>query len=124
MNPMKRAVCFPQVQFLAFFLRIFPVVTNRAHLELEYIFTATMAAFLRALRAGVIHIRHGAILLAHFGRLGPSFDLSAKLMIEILREEGMYKDNGGLVAEIITESLQNVSDSSVSCGVKYSDQHF
>ena len=53
-----------------------------------------MATFLRALRAGIVHTRHGAILLAHYGRLGPAFDLTAKLMVDVLREEGMYKDNG------------------------------
>lgn len=82
---------------------------SRHELEQEYIFSASMATFLRALRAGVIHIRHGSVLLAHYGRLGPAFDLTSKLMVDILREEGMYKDNGKLVEEVVVESLKNVS---------------
>lgn len=85
-------------------------VPSKARLEEEYVFTATIATFLRAIRAGVIHTRHGAVLLTHFGRLGPSFDLSAKVLVDILREEGMYKDNGSLVVEIIVQTLKDVSD--------------
>ena len=72
-----------------------------------------MATFLRALRAGIVHTRHGAILLAHYGRLGPAFDLTAKLMVDVLREEGMYKDNGKLVEDVIVEALKNVSFNTV-----------
>ena len=68
-----------------------------------------MATFLRALRAGIVHTRHGAILLAHYGRLGPAFDLTAKLMVDVLREEGMYKDNGRLVVDVVVDSLKEVS---------------
>ncbi|KAH8112371.1 hypothetical protein DFH11DRAFT_1607236 [Phellopilus nigrolimitatus] len=81
-------------------------IKSKPQLEQEYIFNATTTTFLRALRAGVIHVRHGAILLAHYGRLGPSFDLSSKLMVDILREEGMYKENGVLVVEVIVEALK------------------
>ncbi|KAK0199245.1 hypothetical protein DFS33DRAFT_1376528 [Desarmillaria ectypa] len=48
---------------------------SRARLEEEYVFIDVMSTFLRAIRADAIHVRHGAILLAHYGRLGPSFDL-------------------------------------------------
>lgn len=81
---------------------------SKPQLEQEYIFNATMTAFLRALRAGVIQVQHGSVLLAHHGRLGPAFDLSSKLMIDILREEGMYNDNGQLVVDVIVDSLREV----------------
>lgn len=77
-------------------------------LEHEYIFNATLTSFLRALKAGVIHPRHGALLLAHYGRLGSAVDLSTRLMVDILREEGMAKDNGKLVVEVIVDSLREV----------------
>ena len=62
-------------------------------MEKEYVFIGVVTTFLRAIRAGVIHFRHAATVLAHHGRLGPTFDLCSKVIIEILREEGMYKDN-------------------------------
>lgn len=68
-----------------------------------------IATFLRAIRAGAIHFRHCATLLAYYGRLGPSFDLCSKLIVDILREEGMYKDNGEIVVAIITQAVREVS---------------
>lgn len=67
-----------------------------------------MSTFLRAIRAGAIHVRHGAILLAHYGRLGPSFDLCTKIIVEILREAGMFNDDGDLVVLVVTQALQEV----------------
>ncbi|KAL5478298.1 IRR1 [Sanghuangporus weigelae] len=82
------------------------VIKSRALLEQEYVLNATLTSFLRALKAGVIHARHGALLLAHYGRLGSAVDLSTRLMVDILREEGMAKDNGKLVVEVIVDSLR------------------
>lgn len=81
----------------------------RSHLEKEYLFMGVIATFLRAIRAGAIHFRHSATLLAHYGRLGPSFDLCSKLIIDILREEGMYKGHGEGVVAVITLALCEVS---------------
>lgn len=67
-----------------------------------------IATFLRAIRAGVIHFQHSAVLLAHYARLGVSFDLCAKVIVDILREEGMYKNNGEAVVAVIFESLREV----------------
>ncbi|KAK0451767.1 hypothetical protein EV421DRAFT_2075799 [Armillaria borealis] len=79
---------------------------SRARLEEEYVFIDVMSTFLRAIRAGAIHVRHGAILLAHYGRLGPSFDLCTKVIVEILREAGMFNDDGDLVVLVVTQALQ------------------
>ena len=68
-----------------------------------------VTTFLRAVRAGAIHFRHSAVLLTHYGRLGPSFDLCAKVIVDILREEGLYKNNGEEVAAIAKHSLREVS---------------
>ena len=81
---------------------------SRAKLEREYIFLSVIATFLRAIRAGAVHFRHTATLLAHYGRLGPSFDLCVKVIVDILREEGMYKDNGEAVVAIILQALRDV----------------
>ncbi|KAH7883079.1 hypothetical protein F5I97DRAFT_1979019 [Phlebopus sp. FC_14] len=79
---------------------------SRSLLEQEYQFMSTISSFLRAIRAGAVHVKHSAILLAHFGRLGPAFDLCTKVMIDILREEGLYNQNGNNVAEITIHALQ------------------
>ncbi|KAF9817346.1 hypothetical protein IEO21_03487 [Rhodonia placenta] len=80
---------------------------SRSQLEKEYIFMGVVTTFLRAIRAGVIHFRHSTSLLAHYGRLGPAFDLCAKVVVDILREEGMYNDNGSAVTEVICQALRD-----------------
>ncbi|PIL29081.1 hypothetical protein GSI_09129 [Ganoderma sinense ZZ0214-1] len=83
-----------------------PHAETRSHLEKEYVFIGVVTTFLRAIRAGVIHFRHAATVLAHHGRLGPTFDLCSKVIIEILREEGMYKGNGETVVAVVCQALQ------------------
>ena len=85
-----------------------PHLESRTQLEKEYVFIGVITTFLRAIRAGVIHFKHSATVLAHYGRLGPTFDLCSKVIVEILREEGMYKDNGEAVVAIICQALQEV----------------
>lgn len=67
-----------------------------------------IATFLRAIRAGVVQFRHSTAILAHYGRLGSAFDLCARVIVDILREEGMYKDNGESVVEVICHALREV----------------
>ena len=84
------------------------VPTSRARLEQEYVFIDVMSTFLRAIRAGAIHVRHGAILLAHYGRLGPAFDVCSKVVVEVLREEGMIHNKGDVVVMVLTQAIQEV----------------
>ena len=91
---------------------------SRLALAKEYAFNAVVTAFLRALRAGVINIRHATVLLAYYARLGPSFDLSTRFMVEILKEEGMYKSNGALVADVIVGALKEVSSNSLHASIR------
>ena len=95
--------CLPADRILA------PRAETRSQLEKEYVFIGVVTTFLRAIRAGVIHFRHAATVLAHHGRLGPTFDLCSKVIIEILREEGMYKDNGEIVVAVVCQAIQEVS---------------
>lgn len=67
-----------------------------------------MATFLRAIKAGVIHFQHSVTLLTHYGRLGPVFDQCSKIIVEILREEGMYKSNGEAVVQVVFQALREV----------------
>jgi cohesin complex subunit SA-1/2 len=84
------------------------VPTSRARLEQEYVFIDVISTFLRAIRAGAIHVRHGAILLAHYGRLGPAFDVCSKVVVEVLREEGMVHNKGDVVVMVLTQAIQEV----------------
>jgi cohesin complex subunit SA-1/2 len=79
----------------------------RSLLEQEYQFMATVStSFLRAIRAGTVHFKHSDVLLANYGRLGPSFDLCTKVIIDVLRKEGMYSDNSDVGVEVRYDSLQ------------------
>jgi len=68
-----------------------------------------ISTFLRAIRAGAIHPGHSAVLLTHHGRLGVAFDHCSKTVVNILREEGMYKGHGDIVVDVITRALKDVS---------------
>lgn len=83
-------------------------MNSRTHLSQEYIFLDVIGAFIRAVRAGVIQVGHGAVLLAQYGRLGSSFDLFAKYVVDILREEGTGNNNGEVVVSVVTQAVQEV----------------
>jgi cohesin complex subunit SA-1/2 len=68
-----------------------------------------ISTFLRAIRAGAIHPNHSAVLLTHHGRLGVAFDHCSKIIVDLLREEGMYKGHGGVVVSVIASALKDVS---------------
>ncbi|KDQ07525.1 hypothetical protein BOTBODRAFT_119941 [Botryobasidium botryosum FD-172 SS1] len=87
-----------------------PPTLSQHMLEREYIFSSIASTFLRAIRTGAIDVQHCVVLLAHFGRLGTTFDQCAKVIVEVLREEGMYKGNGEAVAQVITQALQESFD--------------
>jgi cohesin complex subunit SA-1/2 len=80
----------------------------KAKLEQEYAFMSIISAFLQALYTGAIHVRHGAVLLTQYGRLGPAFDSCTKALVEVLRVEGMYQDNAAVVTEVITQVMREV----------------
>ncbi|KIY49777.1 hypothetical protein FISHEDRAFT_40501 [Fistulina hepatica ATCC 64428] len=79
---------------------------SRAEVEREYAFIDMVSTYLRAIRVGALHARHSAVLLAHYGRFGPAFDTCAKLVVDVLREEGLHNDNGELVVSVVTAAVQ------------------
>ncbi|KAH9996308.1 hypothetical protein BJV77DRAFT_175068 [Russula vinacea] len=81
--------------------------TTRTQLEQEYVFMGIISTFLRAIRAGAIHPSHSAVLLTHHGRLGVAFDHCSKIVVDVLREEGMYKGHGDVVVGVITSALKD-----------------
>ncbi|KAG6913621.1 hypothetical protein DXG01_005518 [Tephrocybe rancida] len=83
-------------------------VTSRARLEQEYLFIDVMSTFLRAIRAGTIHAWHGSVLLAHYGQLGAAFNACSKVIVDVLREEGMMNDHADVVAAILSQALREL----------------
>ncbi|KAG8707915.1 hypothetical protein FRC09_001541 [Ceratobasidium sp. 395] len=78
----------------------------QARLEREYAFHLVISAFLRAIRTGAIHIEHSAVLLGHYGRVSSVYDQCTKVIIEVLREEGMYGGNAEVVGRVLVAALQ------------------
>lgn len=90
---------------------IFVAVLNaRDVLEKEYIFIDVISTFLRAIRAGAIHIQHGAVVLAHYGRLEVAFDACSRIIVDILREETVMKEKPDLIVSVVTKAMQEVCD--------------
>ncbi|KAF8717150.1 hypothetical protein AX14_012211 [Amanita brunnescens Koide BX004] len=81
-------------------------ILSRAELEEEYLFIDVVSTYLRAIRVGAVNVRHGAVLLAHYGRLGPAFDACVKIVIDVLREEGMTYGNADAVVTVVTQAMQ------------------
>ncbi|XP_006455307.1 hypothetical protein AGABI2DRAFT_121237 [Agaricus bisporus var. bisporus H97] len=79
---------------------------SRSWLEREYLFIDVISTFLRAVRAGAINIQHGSVLLAHYGRLGVAFDTCVKVVVDILREEGLAGGNGEIIVAVVTKAVQ------------------
>ncbi|KAF8688572.1 STAG domain, partial [Rhizoctonia solani] len=83
----------------------------QARLEREYTFHLVISAFLRAIRTGAMNIEHSAVLLGHYGRVSSVYDQCTKVIIEVLREEGMYGGNAevsfGLYIDNVSKSDAN-----------------
>jgi hypothetical protein len=94
---------------LFFLLGLIADILSRAELEEEYLFIDVVSTYLRAIRVGAVNVRHGAVLLAHYGRLGPAFDACVKIVIDVLREEGMTYGNADAVVTVVTQAMQEVS---------------
>lgn len=84
-------------------------LSSRDVLEREYLFIDVISTFLRAIRVGAIHIHHGAVVLAHYGRLEVSFDTCSKAIVDVLREESIMNDSPEVIVTTVTQALQEVS---------------
>ena len=85
-------------------------LSSRDVLEREYLFIDVISTFLRAIRVGAIHIHHGAVVLAHYGRLEVSFDTCSKAIVDVLREESIMNDSPDVIVTTVTQALQEVSN--------------
>ncbi|TRM66853.1 hypothetical protein BD626DRAFT_627323 [Schizophyllum amplum] len=83
---------------------------SRAQLEKEYVFVDVITTYLRAIRAGVIDLRHCAVLLAHYGRFGSNVDSCSKVVLDSLRQECRKGGDTETVVGVITETIQDAFD--------------
>ncbi|KAF9559794.1 hypothetical protein CPC08DRAFT_666116 [Agrocybe pediades] len=81
-------------------------VNSRDSLEKEYLFIDVVSTFLRAICAGTIHVQHGAVVLAHYGRLSVAFDTCAKVVVDVLREENIMKEKPEVTTATASQALQ------------------
>lgn len=79
-----------------------------ADLASEYAFISVVTYFLRGIIPGAIDARHASVLLAYHGRLGTQFDHCLSTIINVLREEGLYKKNGAIVEQVVCEAIRQV----------------
>lgn len=77
-------------------------------------FERTISPFVRAIRAETIDLRHASVILVHFEQFGAVFDQWVRVLIQDLRDEGVYGRQGEAVARIIFETFRDVRRSSVS----------
>ncbi|WWC65419.1 uncharacterized protein I303_108037 [Kwoniella dejecticola CBS 10117] len=63
-----------------------------------------------AIRKGVLEIEHAKEPLAHFGRLGPTYDAIVKKLVDALRDEGIYNKESETVQHVAGSALQQSFD--------------
>lgn len=94
---------------------LYPTVLNAkrlARLLTADHFERAIAPFVRAIHSEVLDLRYASAILVHFERLGPIFDQWARLLVQDMRDEGVYGDQGAVIARIVFDSFRDVSCSS------------
>lgn len=71
-------------------------------------FIKVVACFVRAVRVRTIDIKHGAVVLAHYGRLGNTYDHFAKAIGDIVRDEALLSKNSDVAVSVIIQAIQEV----------------
>lgn len=84
---------------------------SQARLEAEVELNQLVAPLVSATRLGLIDVRLVAPLIGHFGRAGRMYDSLVKLLIEVLREEGILGRQGSKAVDVIFESLRDSFES-------------
>lgn len=105
----------PRIAYCEFYCSYFAFLAklnSRDLLVREYLFIEIISTFLRAIRAGVVRIQHGAIVLAHYGRLEVAFDVCSKIIVDVLRQETVMKENPDIVVTVVTQALEEVCSNS------------
>lgn len=83
---------------------------EQARLVAQQRFEQALAPFVRVLHSTTFNLRHSAVLLKHWGRLGAASDEQAKLLMHDLRDEGIYGMASDVVAAIVVDVLKGACD--------------
>lgn len=75
----------------------------------EVVFLELVAAFVGGMRCGVIDVEQAKEPLTHYGRFSATYDQLVKMLVDVLRDEGIYNGEATTVQHVISEALQNVS---------------
>lgn len=94
---------------------------SQARLVAAGLFDRTIGAFVRAVHHDIISLHHASVILIHLERFDATFDLWAKLLVQDMRDEGIYGDAGSTVARIAVDSLKGVRCLSASLTLASAD---
>ncbi|WWC72404.1 uncharacterized protein I206_106366 [Kwoniella pini CBS 10737] len=86
---------------------------REAHLESgdgeapeDITFLQLTSVLVAAIRKGVLEVEHAKEPLAHFGRLGSTYDAIVKKLVDALRDEGIYNKESETVQHVAGSALQ------------------
>lgn len=82
---------------------------TQSQLQREVELNQLTAPLVSAMRFGLVDITLAAPIIGKFGRLGQMFDVLVKLLIEVLREDGVLAKDGKSAADVVLDSLREVS---------------
>ena len=86
-----------------------PARPTQEFLQRQQQLCQTLSHFIAAIRLGTFDIKHAAGVLAYHGRLGHIFDSCSKVLVETLREEGVYAGRPDMACNVILDALKQVS---------------
>ncbi|KAM0753990.1 hypothetical protein T439DRAFT_298458 [Meredithblackwellia eburnea MCA 4105] len=83
---------------------------KRARLVAAGLFDRTAGAFVRALHQDIISLQHASVVLTHYERFDAVYDNWAKLLVQDIRDEGIYGKGGKLAVRVIVDSLKGACE--------------
>jgi cohesin complex subunit SA-1/2 len=86
-----------------------PARPTQEFLQRQQQLCQTLSHFIAAIRLGTFDVKHAAGVLAYHGRLGHIFDSCSKVLVETLREEGVYAGRPDMACNVILDALKQVS---------------
>ena len=72
----------------------------------SHAFAEVTSEFTKAVRIGVIELRHAAVILAHVHRFPQPYDECGRFLADALREVAVQGDEGDMVATVVIDALR------------------
>ncbi|KAK4699710.1 cohesin complex subunit SA-1/2, partial [Phenoliferia sp. Uapishka_3] len=83
---------------------------KQARLVAAATFNRIISGFVRAIHNEVISIQHASVILIHFERFDTTLDQWCKLLVQDMRDEGIYGNEGAAIARVIVETLKGATE--------------